>query len=87
MNLDTKCSGVTPTTPVVGDVRPCLPRMWNGVYQEVRKLPYPERLEPRTRTIARIGSMISERQMAKIRAAEPALAARVQSIFDDFDGF
>jgi amidase len=62
-----------------------LPRMWHGVYQEVNKLAHPERLEPRTRTIARIGSMISERQMDRIRAAEPTLAARVQSIFDDFD--
>jgi len=62
-----------------------LPRMWHGVFQEVRKLPYPERLEPRTKAIARIGSMISGKQMEKIRAAEPALCARVQSIFDDFD--
>jgi amidase len=62
-----------------------LPRMWHGVYQEVRKLPYPERLEPRTRAIARIGSLISGQQMERIRAAEPSLAARVQSIFDDFD--
>ena len=74
-----------PDYPVWAMYGHVLPRMWNGVYQEVRKLPYPERLEPRTRTIARIGSMISERQMAKIRAAEPTLAARVQSIFDDFD--
>ena len=62
-----------------------LPRMWHGVYQEVRKLPYPERLEPRTKAIARLGSMISDRRMERIRAAEPTLAARVQSIFDDFD--
>lgn len=62
-----------------------LPRMWRGVYQEVRKLPYPERLEPRTRAIARIGSMISESQIEKVMAAEPKLAARVNSIFDDFD--
>lgn len=62
-----------------------LPRMWHGVYQEVSKLPYPERLEPRTRAIARIGSLISDRQMERIRAAEPTLANRVQSIFDDFD--
>ena len=62
-----------------------LPRMWRGVYDEVRKLPYPERLEPRTRHIARIGSMISDRQMDRVRAAEPTLVSRVQSIFDDFD--
>ncbi len=62
-----------------------LPRMWRGVYQEVRKLPYPERLEPRTRAVARLGSMVSESQIAKVLAAEPKLAARVNSIFDDFD--
>lgn len=59
--------------------------MWRGVYQEVRKLPYPERLEPRTRAIARMGSMLSEAQIAKVLAAEPKLSARVNSIFDDFD--
>ena len=62
-----------------------LPRMWRGVYQEVRKLPYPERLEPRTRAVARLGSMVSESQIAKVLAAEPKLSARVNSIFDDFD--
>ena len=62
-----------------------LPRMWRGVYEEVRKLPYPERLEPRTRSIARLGSMVSENQIQKVMAAEPKLTARVQSIFDDFD--
>ena len=62
-----------------------LPRMWRGVYEEVRKLPYPERLEPRTRSIARLGSMISEGQIQKVMAAEPKLTARVQSIFEDFD--
>lgn len=62
-----------------------LPRMWNGVYQEVRKLPYPERLEPRTKTIARLGSLVSEHRMEQIRAAESTLTARVTSIFDDFD--
>lgn len=62
-----------------------LPRMWHGVYQQVRTLHYPERLEPRTRTIARIGGLISPRQMEKVRAAEPVLAQRVQSIFDHVD--
>ena len=62
-----------------------LPRMWRGVYDEVRKLPHPERLEPRTRTIVRLGSMISDRWMDKVRAAEPTLVERVGSIFDDFD--
>jgi amidase len=62
-----------------------LPRMWRGMYEDVQKLPHPERLEPRTRSIARIGGLISEQQIAKVRAAEPALTARVLSIFDDID--
>ena len=62
-----------------------LPRMWRGVYDDVQKLPHPERLEPRTRSIARLGGLISDRQIAKVLAAEPKLAARVQSMFDDFD--
>ncbi len=62
-----------------------LPRMWRGVYDAVRHLPYPERLESRTRAIARIGSMISDRQIEKIHAAEPKLIERVQSIYDDVD--
>ncbi len=62
-----------------------LPRMWRGVYDDIRELPHPERLEPRTRGVARLGSLISDRRIAAIRAAEPVLAARVQSIFDDVD--
>lgn len=62
-----------------------LPRMWRGVYEDVQKMPHAERLEPRTRAIARLGGLISERQINRVRAAEPKLAARVQSMFDDFD--
>lgn len=71
-----------PAWAVYGHV---LPRMWRGVYDDVQTLPHPERLEPRTRAVARLGGLISDRQIARIRAAEPALAARVQSIFDDVD--
>ncbi len=62
-----------------------LPRMWRGVYEDVQKLPHPERLEPRTRAIVRIGGLIPESQIARVRAAEATLAARVGSIFDDVD--
>lgn len=76
------CDPDYPKWAMYGNV---LPRMWRGAYDEVRKLAHPERLEPRTRTIARLGSMVSERMMDKVRAAEPTLIARVGSIFDDFD--
>ena len=62
-----------------------LPRMWRGMYDDVQKLAHPERLEPRSRQIARLGSLITDRQIDRVRAAEPTLVARVQSIFDDVD--
>lgn len=62
-----------------------LPRYFRGVYDDVSALPHPERLDRRTRSFARIGGLISQRRIDAIRAAEPALAARVQSVFDSVD--
>jgi amidase len=62
-----------------------LPRYFRGIYNDVRTLPHQDRLEKRTRNMARIGSLLSERRMAAVRAGESALAARIQSIFDDVD--
>jgi len=62
-----------------------LPRMLRGAYDDVKALPHPERLEARTRAFARLGRLISDRQIARVRAAESTLSARVQSIFDDVD--
>jgi amidase len=62
-----------------------LPRYFRGISDDVRALPHPERLEARTRNMARIGSLFSDRRMAAVRAGEPRLAARIQSIFDDVD--
>ena len=62
-----------------------LPRFFRGIYEDVRKLPHQDRLERRTRNMARIGSLLSERRMATVRAGESAVAERIQSIFDDVD--
>ena len=62
-----------------------LPRYFRGIYDDVRVMPHQERLEKRTRNMARIGSLISDRRMATVRAAESAVAERIQSIFDDVD--
>jgi amidase len=62
-----------------------LPRYFRGIYDDVRSLPHQDRLEKRTRSIARIGSLFSDRRMATVRAGESALAGRIQSIFDDVD--
>jgi amidase len=71
-----------PAWAVYGHV---LPRMWRGIYDDVQQLPHRERLEPRTKALARLGGLISDQQIARIRVAEATLAARVGSIFDDVD--
>jgi len=62
-----------------------LSRYFRGAHDDVQTLPRPERLEPRTRNFARIGSLISDERMQRIRAAETEIAHRVNSIFDDVD--
>lgn len=74
-----------PDYPLSATFAHFLPRYFRGIYEDVRALPHPERLEARTRAMARIGSMFSERRMAAVRAGEGAVAARIQSIFDDVD--
>jgi amidase len=51
----------------------------------VKALPHPERLEPRTRGFARVGGMISDQRMKRIRTAESEVAELIQSIYDDVD--
>lgn len=62
-----------------------LPRYFRGVYDDVTALPHPERLDRRTRAFARIGGLVSRERIDAIRAAEPALTARLQSIYDTVD--
>ncbi|OBK42035.1 amidase [Mycobacterium sp. 1245111.1] len=62
-----------------------LPRYFRGIYNDVRVMPHQERLEKRTRNMARVGSLIPDGRMAKVRAGEAAVAERVQSIFHDVD--
>jgi amidase len=74
-----------PDYPPVAIYANYLPRYFRGIYNDVRSLPHQDRLEKRTRNMARIGSMLSDRRMATVRAGEAALTARIQSIFDDVD--
>ena len=61
-----------------------LSRYFRGAYDDVQTLPHPERLEPRTREFARIGGLISDQRMTRIRAAESQMAERIQSIYDEW---
>jgi len=62
-----------------------LPRYLRGTNDEMSMMPAPQRLEKRTREMARLGGLYSDRQMAAARAAEEGIRARVLSIFDDVD--
>ncbi len=62
-----------------------LPRYFRGIHDDACSLPHPERLEQRSRTLARIGRLVSDRRMAAVRAAETQVVDRIQSIFTDVD--
>jgi amidase len=74
-----------PDYPPSGVYGQGLPRYFRGVYDDVKALPHPERLEARTRAFARIGGLFSDKRMSSIRGAESIAAERIQSIFDDVD--
>ena len=62
-----------------------LPRYLRGISDDADAQAHPERLEARTRTMARLGSFFSDRRMEAVRAAEARVSHRIQSIFDDVD--
>ncbi|HWF29227.1 MAG TPA: amidase [Mycobacterium sp.] len=62
-----------------------LPRYLRGICDDADAQAHPERLEARTRNLARAGSFFSDRRMAAVRAVEASLSNRIQSIFDHVD--
>ncbi|PXX08103.1 amidase [Mycolicibacterium moriokaense] len=74
-----------PDYPPSGVYGQALPRYFRGVYDDMKTLPHPERLERRTRAFARIGGLFSDRRMNAIRGSESEVAERIQSIYDDVD--
>jgi amidase len=62
-----------------------LPRYLRGICDDADALAHPERLEARTRNMARMGSFFSDHRMDAVQAAEATVSARIQSIFDDVD--
>ena len=60
-------------------------RYLRSVTDDARTLPHPERLEQRTNNMVRLGGLISDRRLAQARAAEPGVAAQVNTIFENAD--
>jgi amidase len=56
-----------------------------GVHQWTSNVPSMDLLDPRTRSTARIGRLLSGRLLRIARRSEPLLARRVGAIFKDFD--
>lgn len=61
------------------------PRYLGGIAEDGDRVPYPERLEARTRSMIRMGRALPRRLLAKARENEARHAARLNAIFDDFD--
>jgi amidase len=60
-------------------------RYLRGIHDDAGGVEHPERLEPRTRAMARLGGLVPARQVARARGAEAAMAARINAIFDHAD--
>jgi amidase len=62
-----------------------LARYLRGIRDDGVAMAHPERLEPRTRAMVRMGGLVPPAVVAKARAAEPGIAARINAIFDHAD--
>jgi amidase len=62
-----------------------LARYLRGVRDEGAALPHPERLEPRTRAMVRRGALVPPAVVARARAGERPLAARVNAVLATAD--
>ncbi len=62
-----------------------VPRYLHGIAEDFAQVPRPERLERRTRAMARLGGLIPAGAFAKARAGAAADGARVNAIFDSHD--
>ncbi len=60
-------------------------RYLRGVHDDLATMTHPELVEPRTRRIARAGSLVSDQRAESLRTGVARLAARVNRIFDDVD--
>jgi amidase len=62
-----------------------MPRYLGGVADDAAKLEHPQRLEKRSRRMARAGRMLHGRALRRAVAKEDAYARRVNGVFEDVD--
>jgi amidase len=61
------------------------PLYFRGIRQEGLSMPHPERLSKQTKGFVRLGRLTSDRRLAKVKERMPAVTARIQELFRDFD--
>jgi amidase len=77
---------VTEAGPAYGRARiDFFPMYFRGIRDEALTLPHPDRLSSQTQGFVRAGRLFSDRRMAKLRDRLPGAAARIQSLFRDYD--
>src|SRR5690349_1576422 len=77
---------VTEDDPDYGAMEPLFfPRWSAGVHDDTRALPHPERLERRTKHIARIGRLLRGAPLKRALAGEAARARQINRIFERHD--
>jgi amidase len=68
-----------------GTLAALLPRYLRGIHDDAAALAHPERLERRTRAMARIGGLIPPALLERALAGEADFARRLSRVFDDHD--
>jgi amidase len=61
------------------------PRYLRGIHDDVAGVPHPERLEPRTLALARLGSLYAPALVRRARRAAERDAARINDVFERCD--
>ena len=62
-----------------------LPRYLAGIHEDALAMPHPERLERRTRMLARCGRLLNGRALRRAITTEAKHARRLGRIFEEFD--
>jgi amidase len=60
-------------------------RYLRGCRESGRAMPHPDRFEPRTKTMMRLGGMVPDSLLAAARRREAAVAAKLNEVFEDAD--
>jgi amidase len=60
-------------------------RYLRGIHDDAAAMPHPERLEPRTKGMARMGRVLGQRSLDRAQRGLPEDARRINALFDDVD--